>query len=194
MSDRDIFAERERWLEEEYFRRKNRELVENLHRQHARQAERLQIAEVIGVADQDVIDALQDMGYTAETVQLLYLIPLVQVAWSEGGPADREREMILKIAQTRGIKPAGLAHQHLIQWLTIKPSEQFFADNLQAIRVIFELLPPEQREAGRRDLIAACSQIASIVEGGIMGRAQISEEERLLIDHIAAEIGQNRFA
>jgi hypothetical protein len=189
MADRDIFAERERWLEEEYFRRKNQELVEKLHWQQARQAEHRQIAEIIGVADQDVIDALQYLGYTAETVRLLYLIPLVQVAWSEGGPADREREMILKIAETRGIKPASLAHRHLVQWLTVKPSEQFFADNLHAIRVIFDLLPPEQREASRRDLISACSQIASIVEGGIMGRAQISEEERLLINHIAMEIG-----
>jgi hypothetical protein len=192
MSDRDIFAEREHWLEEEYFRRKNQELVEKLHRQQARQAERRQIAEIIGVADQDLIDALQDLGYTAETVQLLFLIPLVQVAWSEGGAADREREMILKVAETRGIKPASLAHQHLIQWLAVKPSIQFFEENLHAIRVIFELLPPEQREAGRRDLIAACSQIASIVEGGIMGRARISDEERLLIDHIAMEIGVGR--
>jgi hypothetical protein len=189
MSDRDIFAERERWLEEEYFRKKNQELVEKLHRQQEHQAERRQIAEIIGVADQDVIDALQYLGYTADTVQLLYLIPLVQVAWSEGGAADREREMILKVAGTRGIRPGSLAHQHLIQWLTVKPSERFFEDNLHTIRVIFELLPPEQREASRRDLIAACSQIASIVEGGIMGRAQISEEERLLIDHIAMEIG-----
>jgi hypothetical protein len=192
MSDKDIFAERERWLEEEYFRKKNQELVEKLHRQQAHQAERRQIAEIICVADQDVIDALQSLGYTADTVQLLYLIPLVQVAWSEGGAADREREMILNVAETQGIRPGSLAHQHLIQWLTVKPSKRFFEDNLHAIRVIFELLPPEQREAGRRNLIAACSQIASIVEGGIMGRARISEEERFLIDHIAMEIGISR--
>jgi hypothetical protein len=189
MPDRDIFAEREHWLEEEYFRKKNQELVEKLHRQEARRAERRQMAEIIGVDEQDVIDALQDLGYTAETVQLLYLIPLVQVAWSEGGVADRERGMILKVAETHGIDPGSLAHQKLIQWLTVKPSEQFFEDNLHAIRVILELLPPEQREVRRRDLIDSCNQIAAIVEGGIMGRARISEEERLLIDHIAMEIG-----
>jgi hypothetical protein len=190
MPDRDIFAEREHWLEEEYFRKKNQELVEKLHRQQARRAERRQMAEIIGVDDQDVIVALQDLGYIAETVRLLYLIPLVQIAWSEGGVADRESRMILKVAETRGIDPGSLAHQRLTQWLTVKPTEQFFEDNLHAIRVIFGLLPPEEREVRRRDLIDSCNQIASIVEGGIMGRAQISKTERTLIAHIALEIGQ----
>ncbi|MCI0390975.1 MAG: hypothetical protein MOB07_19695 [Acidobacteria bacterium] len=194
MSDKDIFAEREHWLEEEYFRRKNQELIEKIHQQQARQAARQQMAETIGVADQEVIEALEDLGYTDETVQLLHLVPLVQVAWSEGGVADRERKMIFKVAESRGIKPGSLAHQKLTLWLTEKPSELFFENNLHAIRIVFELLPPEQREASRRSLITYCTQIASIVEGGIMGRAQLSEEERLLIAHIAMEIGQGREA
>jgi hypothetical protein len=189
MSERDIFAEREHWLEEEYFRKKNQELIEKLHRRQAREAEGQQIAQTINVSDQDVIEALQDLGYTSETVHLLYFIPLVQVAWSEGGVADRERATILKVAETHGVAPFSLAHQQLTEWLTIKPSEQFFEDNLRAIRVNFESLPPEQRDLRRRELIDSCNQIASIVEGGIMGRAQISDAEHMLITHIAMEIG-----
>jgi hypothetical protein len=191
MSDRDIFAQREHWLEEVYFRKKDEELVEKLHRLRERQSEHHKIAEIIGVAaDDDVIDALQYLGYTDKTIGLLYLIPLVQIAWSEGGAADREIEAILKVAEMRGIEPGSSAHQQLIRWLSDKPREHFFEDNLHALRVIFELLPPDQRTIRRRELIDSCNQIASIVEGGIMGRARISEAERTLIAHIATAIGQ----
>ncbi|HEY8461057.1 MAG TPA: hypothetical protein VIM99_11785, partial [Blastocatellia bacterium] len=131
-------------------------------------------------------------GYTSETIPLLHIVPLVEVAWSEGGVADREREMIFEIAEARGIRPGSVAHEMLSHWLENKPSERFFDNSLKAIRVIFDLLPAEQREAGRRDLIAYCSQIASAVASGIFGRGGINDEERLLIARIASEIGHGR--
>ncbi len=192
MSDKDIFAEREHWLEEEYFRKKNQELIEKMHQRQAREAERQHMAETIGVKDLELLEALQNLGYTEETVQLLHIVPLVQVAWSESGVADRERELIFKVAQTRGVGSGSAAGQQLTEWLNEKPSEQFFEDTLHAIRVVFETLPADQRQAARRDLISYCSEIASVVEGGLLGRGQITDEERSLIAHIAAEIGQGR--
>jgi hypothetical protein len=192
MSDKNIFAEREHWLEEEYFRKKNQELIEKIHQQKARETQRQHLADTLGTNDEEVIEALENLGYTEETVQLLHIVPLVQVAWSEGGVADRERDMIFKVAQSRGIEPGSPAHQKLAQWLDEKPSEQFFETNLHAIRVLLATLPPDQREASRRDLISYCSQIASLITGGIWGRGQITDEERMLIAHIATEIGQGR--
>ncbi|MBO0721004.1 MAG: hypothetical protein J2P41_09285 [Blastocatellia bacterium] len=185
---RSSFEKREYWLEEVYFRKRDQELIEKLHRRRARQAEHRRMAEIVGISDQGVIDALQDLGYTAKTVQLLYFVPLVQVAWSEGGVADRERETILNLASTRGIEAGSLAQQQLTQWLIVKPSEQFIEDNLHAIRVIFTALPPAQRESRRQHLLDSCRLIASTVEGGIMGRAQISDAQLMLIEHIAKEI------
>ena len=95
-------------------------------------------------------EALQDLGYTSETIPLLPIVPLVEVAWAEGGVADREREMIFKIAEARGVPPDGVAHEMLSHWLENRPSERFFDNSLRAIRVIFDLLPEEQRLAGRR--------------------------------------------
>ncbi len=192
MSDKDIFVEREHWLEEEYFRKKNQELIEQMHERQAREADLQRMSEATGVSDHETLEALQDLGFTAETVQLLHLVPLVEVAWAEGGVADRERELIFKVARSRGVQPGSVAHQQLSHWLDEKPSERFFESVLRAIRVLLELLPPAEREASRRDLIGYCSQIASVVSGGILGRAQITDEERVLIAHIATEIGQGR--
>jgi hypothetical protein len=73
-----------------------------------------------------------------------------------------------------------------------RPSERFFDNSMRAIRVIFDLMPEEQRLAGRRDLITYCSQIASAVSSGIFGPGGITDDERSLIARIAAEIGQGR--
>lgn len=192
MVERDKFAEREHWLEEEYFGKKNQELIEKMRERRAREADRQKMSEIMGINDQEVLEALQDLGYTSETNQLLHIVPLVEVAWAEGGVADREREMIFKIAQSRGIQPGSAAHEVLTHWLEEKPTGRFFENSLRAISVVLALLPEEQREASRRDLIAYCSQIASVVASGILGRGGITDEERALIAHIATEIGQGR--
>lgn len=192
MPDKDIFAEREHWLEEEYFRKKNQELIEKIRLRQQKEAEREHMGEALGVTDQDLLSALQDLGYTEETIKLLHLIPLVQVAWSEGGVADSERELILKVARSRGVEPGGAADLQLSKWLDEKPPEQFFENTLHAIGLIFATLPPEQRAASSQDLISYCAQIAAAVSGGFFGRGKITDEERATIAHIAAEIGQGR--
>jgi len=192
MAEKDKFAQREHWLEEEYFGRKNQELIEKMRQQRAREADRQKMSEMMGVNDQEVLEALQDLGYTSETIQLLHIVPLVEVAWTEGGVADRERKMIYKIAQARGIQPDSAAHELLSHWFEKKPSGRFFENSLRAIRLVLDLLPEEQRQAGRKDLITYCNQIAAAVSSGILGPGSFFEEERALIEHIAAEIGQGR--
>jgi hypothetical protein len=192
MAEKDKFAQREHWLEEEYFGKKNQELIEKLRERRARDADRQKMSEMMGINDQEVLEALQDLGYSSETIQLLHIVPLVEVAWVEGGVADRERHMIYKIARARGIQEGSVADERLSHWLENRPSERFFENSLHAIRVVLDLLPEEQRQAGRRDLITYCSQIATAVSSGILGPGRILDEERALIAHIATEIGQGR--
>src|SRR5499426_4716149 len=131
MAERDKFAEREHWLEEEYFGKKNQELIQKLRARRARETDRQKMAEMMGVDDQEVLEALQDLGYTSETIPLLHIVPLVEVAWAEGGVADRERDMIYKIAQARGVQPETAAHELLSHWLENKPSDRFFENSLR---------------------------------------------------------------
>ena len=189
MAERDMFHAREHWLEETYFRKRDQELIEKLHERRARETERQHMAESTGITDPATLEELQADGYTEETIALLPLIPLVEVAWAEGGVADRERERIFEIARSRGIEPGHKAFDQLTQWLEKRPSEQFFEDTLHAIGLILETLPPAERRSSRDDLLAYCNQIAELVAGGILGRAQIGDQERGLIAHIAEEIG-----
>jgi hypothetical protein len=192
MSEKDAFAQREHWLEEEYFRKRNQELLDKIHQQQALEVEREHMGEMIGVQYPDLLGALQDLGFHEDTLQLLHIVPLVQVAWVEGSIAEYERDRILQFAFIHGILPGSTAYQQLTKWLSEKPSEQFFENTLHAIGLVFEALPQEQRETSRKNLINYCNLIAASVGRRLLGLPEVSKEERMIITHIAEEIGRGR--
>ena len=191
MTDRDAFAERGHSLEEEYFRRKEKEVIEKMRRNSEADAQRRRLGERAGVADDEVLRDLQELGYTQDTVMLLHLVPLIQTAWAEGGVSAKERDLIVRAARSRGIEAGSSADQQLMRWLTERPSEQFFEKTLRAIRAILQARPPEERESSERDLLSLCTAIAS-ASGGIVGFGAVSEEERHILAHISEELEKSR--
>jgi hypothetical protein len=186
MQDKNAFDERKRGMEEEYFRKKEQDLVARMRRQGELEAERQRMAEVIGVSDQDVLRDLQELGYTPDTVMLLHLAPLVQVAWAGGNVTRRERELIIGMARSRGIEEGSRADQQLTNWLDRQPSDEFFQSALRIIRAMLQAMPPEEREASKHDLVSHCASIAA-VSGGVLGFGKISNAEQKLLERIATE-------
>jgi hypothetical protein len=179
----DTLARRGRALEEEYFRRHEQALIEKLRARAAEDAARQRLAETSGVADQDILADLQALGYTPDTVMLLHLVPLVQVAWAEGGVSDDERRLIVEAARSHGVTPGSAADRQLAEWLETRPSDEFFERTLRAVGAILEGRPAEERQSGQRDLLAYSSAIAS-ASGGILGFGRISEKEREILARI----------
>ena len=143
MADQDAVGTHGRRLEDEYFRKREQELMEKLKRKAGEQAARKHLAEQAGVFDEEVLKAMEDLGYKPETLMLIHLIPLVQVAWAEGGVSDRERALIVEAARSRGIQPGSAADRHLATLLTERPSDAFFDKTLQAITAMLDGAAPE---------------------------------------------------
>ncbi|MBO0798817.1 MAG: hypothetical protein J2P31_08325 [Blastocatellia bacterium] len=193
MADKNTLSERQRGLETEYFRKKERELIEKMRLRSALAEDREQMAEATGVADYEVLEALQELGYTAMTIRLMPIVPLVQVAWAEGGVTEKERKLLLEIAEAREITPGTPAHDQLLEWLEHEPPEEFYDNTLRGLRLLLHAIPDDLREAGRESLVEYCMQIAE-VSGGILGFGKVSSDERELIARIATEIGESREA
>jgi hypothetical protein len=187
VSERDAFADRGKGLEEEYFRKREQELVEKLRRRADEDATKQRLGEQAGVADEEILRDLQALGYTPETVAVLHLMPLVQVAWAEGGVSDRERELIVEAARARGIEAGTPADAQLSEWLTARPSEALFERNLRVIRAILAARPAAEGEASRSDLLATATAIAE-ASGGVLGFRSVSSEERALLARISSEL------
>jgi tellurite resistance protein len=190
MSNRDIFAERERGLEEDYFLRKERELIAKMHEKLASEKQQEQMAQATGIHDAEVLEALQELGYTPETVSLLHLVPLIQVAWASGDVSEKERELIVHAARSRGVALGSASDRQLNEWLTKKPADSFFANTLRAIRIFVEALPGNQRRDARQDLLTYCRSIAD-ASGGFLGFGAVSNEEHAALEAIAAILSKN---
>lgn len=197
MTDKGAFADRKRTVEEEYFRKQELELIERMRQRTAQENERQELAATLGVTDAEILNTLQEMGYARATVSLLYLVPLVQVAWAEGSVSKSERELILEAARLRGIEAGSAAYEQLIGWLNEQPSEELFERTLRVISALLQALPPEQREASKRDLVAFCTQVAGI-SGGLAGflsfGGKVCKEERELLERIAAQLERSHEA
>ena len=113
MPDKDSFAERGRSLEEEYFRRKDTELIEKMRRAATATEARAEMGKRTGLTDPALLQELETLGFTPDTVLLLPLVPVVQMAWAEGGVTPAERSLIVTLARSRGIQEGGAADRHL---------------------------------------------------------------------------------
>jgi len=182
MPNNDIFAERGRSLEEEYFRKKDRELVEKMRQEAAAAQARAELGARIGVTDPQLLEELQALGFTPDTVVLLPLVPVVQVAWAEGGVTSAERNLIVKLARARGVEEGSAADLQLADWLNRRPAQEVFS---RATRLISALLAtPGQQQLSADDLVKHCEAIAS-ASGGVFGINTVSAEERQLLASIA---------
>lgn len=166
------------WLQQ-----KEQELVTQLRQRAA-------IGAALGIEDGEILRILQELGYDRETVELLYQVPLVQVAWASGSVTPQEHKWVLQLAELRGIAPQSPAWQRLCEWLEHRPSEEFFGTSLRIIGYLFDTLPEEERITARVNLVNFCTRIA-VISGGFLGiGSRICEEEQAVLDQIVAELEQ----
>jgi hypothetical protein len=139
----------------------------------------------MGVTDAGVIHELAELGFTPETVKLLPLIPVLEMAWAEGGVTPPERKMVIDVARARGIEKESAADHQLVEWLDRRPEESVFRRAGRLINALFASggridLTPD-------DLLKYCEAIAD-ASGGMFGIRRVSADERATLARIANEI------
>jgi hypothetical protein len=187
MSDHDALNKRGRALEEDYFRKKDLELIEKIRQAGAEARVRTDMGRKLGLDAPELIQELHDLGFTPDTVVLLPLVPIIQVAWAEGGITKAERELILRLARSRGIEEGSAADRQLADWLTSHPHEAVFAGARRLIRAVLDAGAEPSSDFSAGDLVKYCEDIAA-ASGGILGIGRVSAEERELLSSIAADL------
>jgi hypothetical protein len=137
-----------------------------------------------------MLTELQALGFSPETVVLLPLLPVLEVAWAEGEITAAERRLIVEFARSRGIDEHGAADEQLARWMTHRPDETAFQG---ARRMMTAVLSADSSQASNRltveDLVDYCEQIAA-TSGGVLGLrlGSISSEERALLSRLASDL------
>lgn len=187
MVENEGFTSDMRAREDEYFRRKDRELIEKMRNASEADQTRQQLEAASGLRDPELLQELEALGFTPQTVPLLPLVPIVQVAWAEGSVTDAERTLIVKFARERGIEPGSAADERLGTWLTERPADDVFARATRLIRAMLDEPSADRPAIGVADLLRHCEAIAA-ASGGVLGFGRISSEERALLAQIEAAL------
>lgn len=187
MPDRHSASQRPRSREDEYFHKKDRELVERMRRAAAAETDRRDLAKSSGLDDPALLDELKELGFTPQTVALLPLVPLVRMAWVEGGISSSEQDVLVRLARSRGISEGSEADRLLAAWLIRQPDEAVFSRAGRLIRAMLDSRSPETSDLSAEELVQYCERIAA-ASGGIFGIGRVSAEERQLLSSIAEDL------
>jgi hypothetical protein len=141
----------------------------------------------VGITDPELLKELDALGFTPETVVLLPLVPVVQMAWAEGDVSAAEGALLVKLARSRGIAEGSAADRRLADWLERRPPEHVFTQATRLIRAM--LASSDQRDLTAADLVKQCEAIAT-ASGGLLGINRVSTEERQLLASLAEQLGK----
>lgn len=177
MSYSKPLAEREKALEEAFFREQNAHLIDALRAKQARSAQQQALARVLGVPDDAVLSPLITLGVRSENVAALVLAPLVAVAWADRQLDPAERRAILAAESQYGIDPESEAGRLLASWLEARPHESLLDAWSGYVKLLCKVLKPDEREGLRNEIVGRSSRIArafekSLLRGGGPTRAE----------------------
>lgn len=181
---KEWLGDRERAIENEYFRRRDLELIEKLREEGRIERERQEIGEHLGTADDRLPAELQKVGFRADGLALLHLVPLIDVAWADKGVTQRERDLVLALAERRGVTAESPEHDTLVEWLARRPDQHVFDTAYEAIQVLLAHDTTAGRAKTQRELVHISTQVAEAT-GGILGMLPISRSERECLERIS---------
>lgn len=174
--------------EEKFIKQSESDQIKRIRRERQlaalRQEEQDEIAGVLNTSEAVAAEAL-DLGFDRETARILYLIPVIQVAWADDQIQDAEREQLLEMAAARGVGQ-GAALEFLELLLDERPSDLFFE---RTNKVISHLLASDPSGVDGADLLARARAVAGAA-GGFFGFGKVSREEQALLDDLADMLGK----
>jgi ADP-ribose pyrophosphatase YjhB (NUDIX family) len=169
--------------EEEYFRKQDQELIDRMRRSASADTARRELGEKTGIQDPELLNQIEQLGFTAETVALLPIVPLLQVAWAEGGVSPAERALLVEFARKRGIAEGSAADEQLRMWLDTKPAPSVFH---QASRLAAAVLAAHGGGGSNADDVVKQAEAIASASGGVLGLGKVSAEEKAALGQIAA--------
>jgi hypothetical protein len=190
MTEHDSLRERGRALEDEYFRKQDLELIEKMRIASAAEDTRRDLGVMSGLNDPKILDELATLGFTPETLALLPMMPVLQVAWAQDGVAsgvtEAERRLLISLARTRGVAEHSPADMQLSRWMTESPGATVFAGATRLIRALLDAHQTGPLEIDPADLVRWCERVAE-ASGSLLNFIsvrRVSPEERMILKNI----------
>lgn len=176
-------------LEEEFFTKRDQELLQALRQQVATKERKKALAEASGIGDEHLLDQLDRLDVRGETLAALSLVPLIAVAWADGSIDAKERQAVLDAAEQVGIQRDHPGYQLLDRWLREKPGGKLLAVWKGYAATLCHSLSEPARGALKKDVLGRARVVAEAA-GGLLGFGnKVSKSEQAVLDELEEAMG-----
>lgn len=182
--------DRERALEDAFFREETKRLLEAMRARETREQQFEGLANLHGIHDPAVIEPLLDFGLREENAAALLLIPLIVVAWADHRLDNDERRSIHKAEADHGISPESEAGQLLEIWLEHRPHESLLDAWIGYVHELFKVLPAASRERTREDILSRIRKMVRAFEKSFLRGGGPVDAEKEAIAKIEAALAE----
>jgi hypothetical protein len=98
---------------------------------------------------------------TTDEVSLLYLMPLIQMAWICEAVSPREKQVIFTAARSQAIDEQHDFNNVIDEFLTYQPSQLFFEKCLELINSGLESMTVIERNKIKATILQHCKEVAA---------------------------------
>ncbi len=174
----------QRFLLDAIFHEQDQELRKAFRERMEKLERREQLARVSGIRDEAMLARLIELGITAESLAALELVPLVFVAWADGGVQAQERAAIVALAKAAGVEPQDGRYPLLEHWLKRRPDAVMLDTWKNYIRELRQQMDSQEAENLRHELLDRAQRVAQAA-GGFLGFGdKMSPAERAMLDQL----------
>ena len=186
----EFLGDRKRALEEEFFRKQENALLNQLRAAQAKESAQEALAAATGVRDSAVLHKLNSLGITSDTFLALGLVPLIAIAWADGTLDDRERRAVIASLDTAGIGADSPAGQLVRSWLSSPPPASMLEVWSSYASALAPALSPTERN-NLRDSVLGRARAVAEAAGGFLGVGnRVSKAEEELLQRLARAFGE----
>jgi hypothetical protein len=173
----EFLGDRRVALEEAFFVKENERLRQQLRDMDQARRNKEALSAASGITDGAVLDKLAALDIGSDTLAALSLVPLVAVAWADGGIDDKERGVAFAKAAETGLGKQDISYQLFERWLAAPPPPALLAAWKDYIGALSASLSPEDRRVLRHELLDRARAVAEAAGGflGIAGRVSPPE-------------------
>lgn len=176
---RNVLSDREKALEYDFFHKVDEQLLQKLRDKLADERQLELLADTTGIHHEGILNELAELGLNSETICALSLVPLVEVAWSDGRVSRAERNAILSVT------PGGsgnMSDQLVANWLRERPDQKLFQTWKHYVAALSETLSPDAKEAMKREVVERARAVARATDSVFGIDTLSSAEKRLLLE------------
>ena len=188
-SNRSAFASRERALEDSFFHNVDAGILRQMREQMQSEKNLDLLAEKSGIRDPELLQELLALGITAENLLVLWLVPLTQVAWADGGIDRAERKAVEAAMAEQGFGPDSVVYHVFEAWLDQPPSDNVIEAWREYSITLLQHTEAGHRERLKHELLERARDIAQAA-GGVLNLGNVSRVEEAVIRQIEDVIGR----